>query len=120
MLNRLRPWSRPESSDTREDEAPAAGRNDGRRHVRDPDVGGRPQLFDLGIPTVSDPGVYDPTTIVVEMSSASISAMASQSRTAKHAWMRSYGLACRVFEPPRLRLQLIEAGERGVEVCLVE
>ncbi len=28
--------------------------------------------------------------------------------------------ACRVFQPPRRRVQLIEAGDRGVEVCLVE
>ncbi len=29
-------------------------------------------------------------------------------------------LACRVFQPRRLRLQFVEAGERGVEVRLVE
>ena len=77
-------------ADTTEGEALPAGRNDGRRHVRDPDVGDRPHVRDLGISTVSDPGVHDPTTIVVEMSSASISAMASQSRAAKYAMKRSY------------------------------
>ena len=30
----------------------------------DPDVGDRPQVRDVGIPTVSDPGVHDPTAIV--------------------------------------------------------
>ena len=29
-------------------------------------------------------------------------------------------LACRVFQSRRPRLQFIKAGERGVEVCLVE
>ena len=29
-------------------------------------------------------------------------------------------MACRVFQPRRLRLQFLEARERGVEVCLVE
>ena len=29
-------------------------------------------------------------------------------------------LACRVFQSPRVRLQFVESGERGVEVCLVE
>ena len=29
-------------------------------------------------------------------------------------------LACRVFQPRCRRLQFIETGERGVEVCLVE
>ena len=29
-------------------------------------------------------------------------------------------LACRVFQPRRLRVQLVEPRERGVEVCLVE
>ncbi len=28
--------------------------------------------------------------------------------------------ACRVFQPRHLRVQLVEAGERGVEVRLVE
>ena len=54
------------------------------------------------------------------MSSASSSAMASQSRAAKYAWKRSIYSACRVFQPRRLRLQFVEPRERGVEVCLVE
>ncbi len=29
-------------------------------------------------------------------------------------------LACRVFQSRRLRLQFVKAGERGVEICLVE
>ena len=32
--------------------------------MSDADVGDRPQVCDLGISTVSDPGVYDPPTIV--------------------------------------------------------
>ena len=55
-----------EARDAREDEALAAGRHDGRRHCRDPDVGDRPHVRDLGISTVSDPGVHDPTAIVAE------------------------------------------------------
>ena len=79
------------SRPTTEGEALAAGRNDGRRHVRDPDVGGRPHVRDLGIPTVSDPGVHHPTAIVDgDGRRPMISAMASQSRAAKHSQKRSY------------------------------
>ncbi len=56
----------------------------------DPEVGDRPHVRDLDVPTVPDPGVHHPTTIVdCRMSSASISAMASQSRAAKYARKRS-------------------------------
>ena len=56
----------------------------------------------------------------VEMSSANISAMASQSRAAKCAKKRSMHLACRVFQPRRRPAELVEPRERGVDVCLVE
>ena len=56
----------------------------------------------------------------VEMSSASISAMASQSRAAKCAREALGHLACRVFQPRCRPAELIEPRDRGVEVCLVE
>ena len=46
--------------------------------------------------------------------------MASQSRAAKCVPDSVRHSACRVFQPPRLRVQFLKAGERGVEVCLVE
>ena len=46
--------------------------------------------------------------------------MASQSRAAKYVQEALVHLACRVFQPPCRRLQFLKAGERGVEVCLVE
>ena len=49
---------------TREYEVLAASRNHGRRHVGEPDVGGRSHILDLGIPTLSDAGVHDPPAIV--------------------------------------------------------
>ena len=50
---------------TNEGEALPAGRDDGRRYVRGSDLGDRLHVRDFGIPTVSDPGVHHPTTIVV-------------------------------------------------------
>ena len=82
-VERLGPLVAAREADTTEGEALAAGRNDCRRYVRDPDVGDRPHVRDFGISTVSDARAHHPTTIVVETSSASISAMASQSRAAK-------------------------------------
>ena len=58
------PCSPPEIAGTSEDEALPAGRNDGRRHVRGPEVGDRPHVCDLGISTVSDSGAHHPTAIV--------------------------------------------------------
>src|SRR5947209_8896647 len=48
----------------REDQAPTPGRNDRRRQVREADVGGRLPVFDLGISSASEPGIYDATAIV--------------------------------------------------------
>ena len=53
-----------EYRDTREDEALSAGCNGARRRVREPEVGGRPEIFDLSITAVSDAGIHHPTTIV--------------------------------------------------------
>ena len=63
-VERLGPLVAAREADTTEDEALPAGRNDGRRHVRDPEVGDRSHVRDLGISTVSDSRVHDPTTIV--------------------------------------------------------
>jgi hypothetical protein len=53
------------------------------RETEDSDVGDRPLACDFGISAVPDPGVHDVPTIILEMSSDSISARASQSRAAK-------------------------------------
>ena len=89
-VERLGPLIAAREAVTTEGEALPAGRNDGRRHVRDPEVGDRPHVRDLGISTVSDSRAHHPTAIVTGKSSASISAMASQSRAAKCARKRSY------------------------------
>ena len=49
---------------TTEGEALAAGRNDGRRHLLDAEVGDRPHVYDLGIATVPEPGIHHATAIV--------------------------------------------------------
>ena len=85
----------------------------------DADLGGRPQACDLGISTASDAGVHDATAIVDRDVVGIISAMASQSRAAK---------CVRNVRPPGLprfpaaapAAELVEPGERGVDVCLVE
>jgi hypothetical protein len=53
------------------------------RETEDSDVGDRPLACDFGISAVPDPGVHDVPTTIMEMSSDSISARASQSRAAK-------------------------------------
>ena len=82
--------SPPFNRDTTKGEALPADRNDGRHYVPEPDVGDRPHVGDGGIPTVSDPGAHDTTTIVAGDVVGHISAMASQSRAAKHVQKRSY------------------------------
>ena len=74
----------------------------------------------LHIATMSDPGVHDPTAIVSANSSAQISAMASQSRAAIVRPEAFVHPACRVFQLRRRSAELVESGERGVDVGLVE
>ena len=104
--------------DVREDEALPTGRDDDGREVGDPDVGGRPQVRDLGIPTVSDPCVYDPPAIVDR---DVVGQYLRESVPVARCEVRQVALghlACHVFEPPRLRAQLLEASEGGVDVIL--
>ena len=54
-VERLGPLVAAREEDTTEDEVLAAGRNDGRRDGRDPEVGDGPHVRDLDISTVSDP-----------------------------------------------------------------
>ena len=120
-VERLGPLVAAREADTTEDEALPAGRNDGRRHVRDPEVGDGPHVRDLRHPDrVGRPRSPPDDDRPVEMSSASISAMASQSRAAKYVLEALGHLACRVFQPRRRTAEFVEPGERGVEVCLVE
>ena len=54
----------PIGADTTESEMLPAGGNDDKRECRGTDLGGGPHVRDLGISTVSDPDVHDPTAIV--------------------------------------------------------
>ena len=56
----------------------------------------------------------------IELSSSISAALASQSLATKQARKRSIHLACRVFQPTRLRADLVELRERGVDVRFVE
>ena len=67
---------------------------------------------------MSDPCVHDPTAIVDEDVVGQYLRQRSQSRAAKCARVALGHLACRVFQPRRLRAQLLEPRERGVEVVL--
>ncbi len=71
---------------------------------------------DHGIPTVSDPGVHDPTTIVggnVVGQHLGHRVPVAGREVRQEALVHS---ACRVFQPRRRPAELVEAGERGVEV----
>ena len=116
----LGPSSRSEQTDTHEDEALPADRNDGRFQVRVPQLGDRPHVDDVGVTTMLDSRAHHRTAIIMEKSSAMISAIASQSPAAKAREESLVDTACRVFQAPRWSTELLEAGERGVEVCLVE
>ena len=106
-------------ADTTEDEVFPADRHDGRRHVREAEVGDRPQVCDLGISTVSDARADHPTTIIAgevvgQYLRHRIPVAGREIRLVALAH-----LACRVFQPWR-RAEFVEPRERGVEVCLVE
>ena len=75
---------------------------------------------DYGFPAVSDPGAHHATTIVAEKIVGQHLGYARPSRGPRSAPGSVSYSACRVFQSRRLRLQFIKAGERGVEVCLVE
>ena len=104
--------------DAREDEALPTGGDDDGRQVRDPDVGGRPQVCDFGISTVSDPRVYDPPAIVDRDVVGQYLRERIPVAGCEVRRVALGRLACRVFQPPRLRAQLLEPGERGVDVIL--
>ena len=74
----------------------------------------------VGISTVSDPAFTTRRRSSVEMSSASISAIASQSRAAKYACKRSSAWLAAFSSRGVWRLQFVEPRERGVDVCFVE
>ncbi len=110
-----------ETADTREDEALPAGRNDGRRHVRDTKIGDRPHVRDFGISTVSDTRVHHPTTIVAgkvvgqylrhRVPVAGREVRPRSARVTRLAAFSSRGAG---------RLSSSKLRERGVDVCLVE
>ena len=105
---------------THEDKAFPAGRNDGRRHVRDPEVGDRAHVRDLGVPTVPDPRV-DHSTAIVSGKVVGQHLRHGVPVAGREVRQEAFGhLAGRVFQPRRRPGELIEPRDRGVEVCLVE
>ena len=74
----------------------------------------------MGISTAPDPAVHHPTAIVGKKCRRPTSRPCVPLAGREVLPEALAHLACRVFQPRRLRLQFIEAGERGVQVCLVE
>ncbi len=86
----------------------------------DPDLGDRSHVRDLGISTVSDPGVHHPTAIVggnVVGQDLGHRVPVAGREVRIEALVHS---ACRVFQPRRRPAEFVESRERGVDVCLVE
>ena len=116
-VERLGPLVAARVAGTTEDEALPAGRDDGRRHVRGAEVGDRPHVCDHGIPTVSEPGVHHPTTIV---SGNVVGQHLGHGGpvAGREVCPEALGhLACRVFQPRRRRLSssnLASAASRSV------
>ena len=97
-----------------------AGRNDGRRYVRTPTSATARKLAISASRPSHDPGVHDVTAVIrgnVIGQYLGHGVPVAGREVGPEALLH---LACRVFQSRRLRLQFIEAGERGVEVCLVE
>ena len=120
LRRRTRRHAAVDDTETSEGKALAAGRDDGRRHGRCLTSATTRMFAMCTSRPCRIPAFTTRRRSSVKMSSASISAKAAQSRAAKCARNRSTHSACRVFQPRRLRLQFLKAGERGVEVCLVE
>ena len=91
-----------------------------RRPPRVPEVDEGPQIYGLGIPTVSDAGVHGPAAVIVGkvVGQHLRHGVPVASREARIE-ARIY-LARRVFQPRRCPAELVELGDRGVEVFLVE
>ena len=103
-----------------EGKALPADRNDGRRDGSCSDVGDRPHVRDVGVSTVSDSRVHDPTAIVDGQCPRPVAPPWRPSRGPRSTPESLVHSACRVFQPRCRRLQFLEPRERGVEVCLVE
>ena len=85
-----------------------------------PSVGHCSHVCDRDIATVPEPGVHHATAIVDETvvgQDLGHRVPVAGREVRQEALIHS---ACRVFQPRRLRVQFLEPGERGVEVCLVE
>ena len=104
----------------REDEALPAGCDDDERHVRDPDVGDRPHVCDLGISTPFDPCVYDPPTIVDKDVVGQYLRERIPVAGCEVRRVALGRLACRVFQPRRRPSSAGRICECGVDVRLVE
>jgi hypothetical protein len=107
-------------ADTHEDEAHPAGRHDGRRQVRDPQVGDRPHVHDLGVSAMSDSRAHHPTAIVTGKvvgqylrQGIPVACLEGRQEALGHS-------ACRVFQSWFRPAELIEPRDRGFDVCLVE
>src|SRR6516165_1594037 len=82
-----------------EGEALAAGRDNRRRHVRDPQVRHRARILDRSIPTASDPRVHGPTAIVTENVGVEHLGYRVPVAGYKARLQTLVGSACRVLQP---------------------
>ena len=88
--------------------------------MRDSEVGGRPEIFDLGITVLSDACIHRPTTILGSDVLGQDVGEGFPFAGRKASQKSLIHLAGRVFQPRRRPAELIEPRDRGVEVCLVE
>ena len=103
-----------------EGKALAAGRDDGRRHIRDLKAGHHPHVQDHGVSTTADSRAHHPTAIVTGKVvgqylryGVPIACRAVRQEALGH-------LTRGVFQPRCGTAELFEPRDRGVEVCLVE
>ena len=107
-------------SDATENETLPSGRDELRNSDRDPEVGGLTQFRNHDITTRPQPGIHHATAIVAK---TVVGQNVGHRRPVLGAQVRkeAFGrLACGVLKPPCLQVQLVEPGERGVEVFLIE
>ena len=105
---------------TTQDETFSAGRGEGRRHCRCADGGDGPHVRDVCISTAQDPPAYHPAAIVI---AHVVGQHLGHRGPVAGREVRPKAVvcsACRVFQWWRLRAELVEPRERGVDVCLVE
>src|ERR1700722_18365893 len=118
VLNRLGVTARHANSG--EGEVLTAGCQDAQHRHREADTDGCLRIFDAGISTMQDPGVYYPpaivdTDVLGRYVSPGLPLTASNVRVKALEYAR-----CGVLQTRCRLAELIEPRERGIEVCLVE